>query len=181
MKKPIILFIAIFVAACHSKDVPHGEKFGAATIRGEWVEFTGVEYGEVSLPQQNDAKLDAVDARGNPLYFSSDIIRWEKSGTTISSAERHGFAIRFRAPEIAEKDYLFLIAEITPPREVNMGANKSGVIQGAFRFDSANSSRTEFIWFIPDEKLLDGKNAGKWKLSVFSGDIKIAEKEFTIK
>ena len=178
---PLLLILLSAFFACAREKSAQGEKFGAASIRGEWYEFTGLRSGEIILPAANAAKLTASDSLGNPLYPSSEIVQWVRDTANISLTKEHGFALRFTVPEIKEDDYVIITAEIKPPAPIAMGKNPTRVIQGSFRYDARNSGHTEYIWYLPEGEILSEKYKGEWKITLNADNIPLLTKSFILK
>jgi hypothetical protein len=160
------------------KKVP--EYFDAVTLKRKIVRFTKIEAGEVSIPQSNIDKLEAIDRSGNPVYFTEEIAGTFSSQKTVHAKNHIGFCTRFIVPQIEKGDYLIIKAEIFFPKEILVGGNPSTSVDANYRYDFRYSGKTEYIWFIFDDANPTFKIPGSWELVLYNKDKKILSSAFDV-
>lgn len=175
--KTAIIATLITAAACAR---PPKAGFGASSVRGEWMEFTGVEQGVVIIPEGAAARLFESDASGEPKYLTGDIVRWNGAGSEVSARPAHAMAVRFLVPQIPADDYVIISAEIEPPAGF-APAGGERVYQAAYRYSARYSLQKEYIFFQPHGLPGSGPLTGEWRISLYSGTIRVYSGVFAVR
>jgi hypothetical protein len=178
---PAALILAAALSGCLHKATRGPASFEADTLRGATAAFTGVEAGNVSLKPGAFDLLADVDDTGAPRNFTSDVVASFTKGDAVALRDGSGMAVRFIVPRIADNDYCVISAEITTPSPVDTGGGPVNSITADFRYDSRNSGRTEYIWFVFSKSAPKVMAPGKWTVTLFSKGAKLTSAGFTVR
>jgi hypothetical protein len=177
----VLAVCALTFSSCKKSEVKKiPSEFKAVTLMQKVVTFTKIETGEVSIPRQNIAKLDAIDPNGNTVYFTGEIAGSFTAQKKIHAASLTGFCVRFTVPAIGKNDYLIIKAETHFPREIIAGGSPTTSLDSNYRYDARYSGKTEYIWFIFDDANPALKIPGEWELILYNKDRKLLTASFDV-
>jgi hypothetical protein len=174
------LLFSILYCTPDSRHIADNNSFKAATLRKKIIVFNNVESGIVSITPDNYKKMALIGKDGNPVYTSSELAGRFTKTSSGSIKNYSGICIRFTIPRIEQGDYCIINAVVHFPKDIRIGGQKSSTVDSDYRYESRNSGKTEYIWFLFDKNNPDIKIPGRWEMTLKNGDIEILKRNFTL-
>jgi hypothetical protein len=174
------LCFSFFFCAPDGKRTADNSSFKAATLRKKIIVFNNVESGIVSIMPDNFRKMALIGKDGNPVFTSSELAGpFVKTDSGVIK-NYSGICIRFTVPRIERGDYCIIKAVVHFPKDIRIGGQNSSIIDSDYRYESRNSGKPEYIWFLFDKNNPDVKISGKWEMTLLNGDIEILKRNFSL-